>query len=150
LSTLAARTSSSVKLIGSSKAAKIRNGLDIPYENLPHIVRFAIAVQHKGWVFIALQKALVFDPHHIHRESNCMMLFSELTTEVIVTTIRLNRHPSFGTKCVQCGDEQIAPERPEYWNERHAFHIWLCPKCSASVASRVSLPADNTPVRDVE
>ena len=45
-----------------------------------------------------------------------------------------HRRLSFGIKCIQCGSEQTALERPEYWTDRHAFHIWHCPKCSASLA----------------
>ena len=42
--------------------------------------------------------------------------------------------------CVQCNTELVAPERSEYWSDRHACHIWLCPTCSACfrVASLVS------------
>jgi hypothetical protein len=36
---------------------------------------------------------------------------------------------SFGIKCVQCSNQLIAPERSEYWNERHVRHLWQCPKC---------------------
>ena len=45
-----------------------------------------------------------------------------------MTTIQSHRRLSFGIKCIQCGSEQIAPERAEYWTDRHAFHIWHCPK----------------------
>jgi ribosomal protein L37AE/L43A len=55
-----------------------------------------------------------------------------------MTTTHSNRRSSFGIKCIQCGSEQIAPERSEYWSDRHAFHIWHCPKCTTTFASRVS------------
>jgi hypothetical protein len=47
------------------------------------------------------------------------------------TTMTKGAHPSssFGVKCVQCSNELIAPERSEYWNERHVSHLWHCPKC---------------------
>ena len=51
-----------------------------------------------------------------------------------MTTIQSHRRLSFGIKCIQCGSEQITPERAEYWSDRHAFHIWHCPKCTASLA----------------
>ena len=41
-----------------------------------------------------------------------------------------NRRSSFGMKCVQCGNELIAPERSEYWSDKRACHIWYCRKCS--------------------
>jgi hypothetical protein len=31
--------------------------------------------------------------------------------------------------CVQCSTELVAPERSEYWNDRHVCHVWLCEKC---------------------
>ena len=34
-------------------------------------------------------------------------------------------------RCVQCDNELVAPERSEYWSNKHACHIWLCPTCSA-------------------
>ena len=43
-------------------------------------------------------------------------------------------------RCVQCDIELIAPERSEYWSDRRAYHIWLCPTCSACFESLVSFP----------
>ncbi len=43
-----------------------------------------------------------------------------------------HRRCSFGMKCVQCGDELIAPERSEYRDEEDIRHVWYCPKCCAS------------------
>ena len=45
--------------------------------------------------------------------------------------------------CVQCNTELVAPERSEYWSDRHACHIWLCPTCSACFESLVSFPTDH-------
>jgi hypothetical protein len=47
-------------------------------------------------------------------------------------TIASKTRSSFGTECVQCGNELIAPERSEYRNERHVLHLWSCPKCDRS------------------
>jgi len=44
--------------------------------------------------------------------------------------------------CVQCSTELVAPERSEYWSDRHACHVWLCTKCSACFKSVVSFPTD--------
>jgi hypothetical protein len=41
-------------------------------------------------------------------------------------TIASKCRSSFGTDCIQCGTELIAPERSEYWNERHILHHWCC------------------------
>ena len=45
--------------------------------------------------------------------------------------------------CVQCNTELVAPERSEYWSDRHACHIWLCPTCSVCFESLVSFPTDS-------
>jgi hypothetical protein len=50
--------------------------------------------------------------------------------------------------CVQCNTELLAPERSEYWSDRHACHIWLCPTCSACFGSLVSFPTDSESMGD--
>jgi hypothetical protein len=45
-------------------------------------------------------------------------------------------------RCVQCDHELVAPIRSEYWSEKHACHIWHCPKCCACFSSLVSFSAD--------
>jgi hypothetical protein len=45
-------------------------------------------------------------------------------------------------RCVHCHAELVAPVRSEYWSDKHACHIWLCPKCCACFSSVVSFPAD--------
>ena len=42
-----------------------------------------------------------------------------------------HRRRSFGMKCVQCGDELIAPEKSDYRHEGDICHVWHCPKCCA-------------------
>jgi hypothetical protein len=42
------------------------------------------------------------------------------------------RRSTFGADCVHCGNELIAPEKSEYWDERHVRYIWRCPKCDHS------------------
>jgi RNase P subunit RPR2 len=44
--------------------------------------------------------------------------------------------------CVQCNSELVAPARSEYRSDRHACHIWICPKCSACFGSLVSFPTE--------
>ena len=39
-----------------------------------------------------------------------------------------NRRSSCGMKCVQCGNDLIAPERSEYWSDKRTCHIWYCRK----------------------
>ena len=43
--------------------------------------------------------------------------------------IASKRRSSFGTNCVQCDNELIAPERSEYRDERQIRHLWHCPQC---------------------
>jgi len=45
-------------------------------------------------------------------------------------------------RCVQCSTDLIAPVRSEYWADRHACHVWLCPKCSTCFESSVHFPAE--------
>jgi hypothetical protein len=52
-------------------------------------------------------------------------------------------------RCVQCNTELVAPERSEYWSDKHACHIWLCPTCSACFESLVSFPTDAEPSSEV-
>ena len=52
-------------------------------------------------------------------------------------------------RCVQCNTELVAPERSEYWSDRHACHIWLCPTCSACFESLVTFPSDAESMRDI-
>ena len=40
-----------------------------------------------------------------------------------------NRRSGFGMRCVQCGDELIAPEWSAYRNEQQVRHVWRCWKC---------------------
>ena len=61
-------------------------------------------------------------------------------------TIASKRRSSFGTNCVQCDNELIAPERSEYRDERQR-HLWRCPKCDRSF--EVILPADISSMEDI-
>ena len=40
-------------------------------------------------------------------------------------------------RCVHCDAELVAPVRSEYWSDKHACHIWLCPKCCACFSRSV-------------
>jgi hypothetical protein len=52
-------------------------------------------------------------------------------------------------RCVQCDTELVAPERSEYWSNRHACHVWLCPKCRACFGSLISFPTDTELTKDI-
>ena len=39
---------------------------------------------------------------------------------------------SFGTNCVRCDNELIAPERSEYRDEGQIRHFWRCCRCDCS------------------
>jgi hypothetical protein len=60
-----------------------------------------------------------------------------------------NRSSSFGMKCVQCGNELIAPERSKYWSDKRACHIWYCRKCSCCFDSLVLFPAETKSMKNV-
>ena len=60
--------------------------------------------------------------------------------------IASKRRSSFGTNCVQCDNELIAPERSEYRDERRIRHLWHCWKCDCSfevIASSDSKSIEN-------
>jgi hypothetical protein len=61
-------------------------------------------------------------------------------------TVASKRRSSFGTDCIRCGDELIAPDRSEYRDERHILHVWRCPKCDCSF--EVISPADTKSIAD--
>jgi ribosomal protein L37AE/L43A len=67
-----------------------------------------------------------------------------------MTTIRSGRHSSFGTSCIQCGNELIAPDTSEYRIERQVHHVWRCPKCNACFGSLVAFPPDTKSMRDIK
>jgi hypothetical protein len=60
-------------------------------------------------------------------------------------TIASKRRSSFGTDCVQCGIELIAPKRSEHRDERHILHLSRCPKCDCSF--EVISPADTKSIK---
>jgi hypothetical protein len=67
-----------------------------------------------------------------------------------MTTIQSGRRSSFGTSCIQCGNELIAPEWSEYRNERQVLHVWHCLRCNACFGSLVAFPADTKSMRDIK
>jgi len=62
-------------------------------------------------------------------------------------TVASNGRSSFGTDCVQCGNELIAPERSEYRDRRQIVHLWHCPKCD--YCFEVISPADTKPIKGI-
>jgi hypothetical protein len=46
--------------------------------------------------------------------------------------IASKRRSSFGTNCVQCDNELVAPERSEYRDDRQIRHFWHCSICDCS------------------
>ena len=61
--------------------------------------------------------------------------------------IARKRRSSFGTNCVQCEDELIAPERSEYRDERQIRHFWYCSRCECSF--EVIAPSDADSIEDI-
>ena len=61
--------------------------------------------------------------------------------------IASKRRSSFGTNCVQCDNELIAPERSEYRDERQIRHVWHCSKCDRSF--EVIAPSDPKSIENI-
>ena len=57
------------------------------------------------------------------------------------------RRSSFGTNCVQCDNELIAPERSEYRDEGQIRHFWHCLRCDCSF--EVIPPANTKSIEDI-
>lgn len=66
-----------------------------------------------------------------------------------MTTMVSKRRSTFGTNCVQCGSELIAPERSEYCSRGRIRHLWLCPKCSTAFESLASVHTDAMTLDDI-
>jgi hypothetical protein len=56
---------------------------------------------------------------------------------------------TFGTNCVRCKDELIAPERSEYRHDTHIRHLWYCSNCETSFESLESLPVEVMTTDDI-
>ena len=56
-----------------------------------------------------------------------------------------DRRSSFGSKCVQCGNELIAPEWTEYRNKPQVHHVWHCWKCDCSFETIVDTKVTEDP-----
>ena len=57
------------------------------------------------------------------------------------------RRSSFGTNCVRCDKELIAPERSEYRDEGQIRHFWHCAMCDCSF--EVVPPAHTKSIEDI-
>lgn len=69
------------------------------------------------------------------------------STGVAMRMIASKRRSSFGTNCVQCGNELIAPERSEYRDGRQIRHFWHCSKCEWSF--EVVAPSDTKSIENI-
>ena len=52
-------------------------------------------------------------------------------------------------RCAECSTELIAPERSEYWSDKHVCHVWLCPECGTCFSTLFLLPADTKAMKDI-
>ena len=59
----------------------------------------------------------------------------------------LKRRSSFGTNCVRCDNELIAPERSEYRDGGQIRHFWRCSRCDCSF--EVVPPAHTKSIEDI-
>ncbi len=62
-------------------------------------------------------------------------------------TVASKGRSSFGTDCVQCGNELIAPERSDYRDKCQIVHLWHCPKCYCCF--EVISPADTKSIKGI-
>jgi hypothetical protein len=69
--------------------------------------------------------------------------------EVIMPTMVPDRRSSFGTNCVQCREELIAPEKSEYRHGTHIRHQWYCSNCETSFESLESIPVEAMTTDDI-
>ena len=60
-----------------------------------------------------------------------------------------NRRSTFGSKCVQCKDELVAPESSEYRHGTHIRHLWYCSNCETSFESLESMPVEAMTTDDI-
>jgi hypothetical protein len=67
--------------------------------------------------------------------------------KIAMRMVPSKRRSSFGTNCVQCTNELIAPERSECRNEGQIRHFWHCSKCDCSF--EIILPARTKSMEDV-
>jgi len=61
-------------------------------------------------------------------------------------TIASKRRSSFGTKCVQCDNELIAPEWSEYRSKQQNRHHWRCCKCDCCFETVVDTKVTEDPM----
>ena len=66
--------------------------------------------------------------------------------EVAMATA-FKRRSSYGTECVQCGSELIAPEKSKYCNDLGIRHVWRCLRCDCCF--EVISPADTKSIEDI-
>ncbi len=59
-----------------------------------------------------------------------------------MATMVSNRRSTFGTSCVRCKYELIAPEKYEYHHGTQIRHLWYCSNCETSFASLESVPVE--------
>jgi hypothetical protein len=59
------------------------------------------------------------------------------------------RRSKFGTNCVRCKEELIAPEKSEYRHGMHIRHLWHCSNCGACFESFASIPVEAMTTDDI-
>jgi hypothetical protein len=60
-----------------------------------------------------------------------------------------DRRSTFGTNCIRCNDELIAPEKSEYRLDTHIRHLWYCSNCDTSFESLESIPVEVMTTDDI-
>ena len=68
-----------------------------------------------------------------------------------MTAIASLRESDFRVKCVQCGEEQIAPARTEYVSPEESHNLWCCSNCGYVFETLDHLNAEATlPIKLIE
>ena len=65
-----------------------------------------------------------------------------------MTTLQSKRSTRFGTECIQCREELIAPESSEFCSEGHASNVWFCQECGCCFRSPILIPINVRLTRD--
>ena len=66
-----------------------------------------------------------------------------------MATMVPNRRSTYGTNCVRCKDELIAPERSEYRQGNDIRHLWHCSNCETSFEALESIPVGALTTDDI-
>ena len=133
-----------VVTIRRSEACEVGHRFNIPYEQVWHVTRLVYCRIERFHAAAALRSDIekFQTPESNLCESPrsqvpyfCYLLSlprSPTATGVAMRMTAPKRRSSFGTNCVRCDSELIAPERSEYHDDGQIRHFWQCSRCDCS------------------